>query len=300
MSSFWSGFVIVLAVANTLGCVWLIYWASKKRGDEAKTGDVTGHTWDDNLQEFNNPLPRWWLYLFYITIVFSLIYFALYPAIGNIKGYFNWSSEDQYNKEIEAANAKYGPLFAKYASQPIAELAKDTKATQIGQRLFINYCATCHGSDAKGASGFPNLADKDWLYSGTGEEIKKSILLGRTGVMPDFGKRLGDKSVEDLTHYVMSINASKSYASQVDQAKAQAGQALFATECAVCHQANATGNPLFGAPNLTDNIWLYGGSAGVIQKTIANGRMGQMPPHKEFLGEDKAHLLAAYIYSLSN
>jgi len=295
MSSFWSNYVVILTVLNVLGCLWLIKWASKKRKGEAKEGDVTGHVWDDNLEELNNPMPRWWLWLFYITIIFTLIYVLLYPAMGNMKGSFNWTQVGQYEEEVAMANKQYGPLFAKYAATPINELANDKRATEIGQRLFLNYCATCHGSNAKGASGFPNLTDNDWLYGGTPAAIKTSILSGRSGVMPAMGAALGgDAGVEEVTQYVLSLSGRKA-----DAAKAKAGKAKFAMMCAACHQASGKGNVALGAANLTDNIWLYGASTGAIKKTINNGRIGQMPAHKNFLGEDKVHLLAAYVYGLS-
>ncbi len=296
MSSFWSNYIIIITLLNIFGCLWLIKWASKKRAGEANEGDVTGHVWDENLEELNNPLPRWWLWLFYITIAFSLIYFFFYPGLGNVKGNFGWSQVDQYEQEVAQANKEYGPLFAKYAATPITELAKDKKANEIGQRLFLTYCSTCHGSDAKGARGFPNLTDKDWLYGGSPEAIKTTIMNGRNGMMPAMGAALGgDKGIDEVANYVMSLSGRK-----VDESKAAAGKARFEMMCAACHLASGKGNQALGAANLTDNIWLYGGSAGVIKQTITNGRSGKMPAHKNFLGEDKSHLLAAYIYSLSN
>ena len=295
MSSFWSNYVIFLTVLNVVGCLWLIKWASKKRQGEAKEGDVTGHVWDDNLEELNNPMPRWWLWMFYISIIFSVIYVYLYPGLGNMKGLFEWTQVSQYQEEVAQANKEYGPLFAKYAATPIEDLSKNKKANAIGQRLFLNYCSTCHGSDAKGAKGFPNLADNDWLYGGSPSAIKSSILDGRTGVMPGMGAALGgEKGVDEVANYVMSLSGRK-----VDQAKATAGKAKFTMMCAACHAASGKGNQALGAADLTDNIWLYGASAGLIKKTISEGRTGQMPAHKNFLGEDKSHLLAAYVYSLS-
>jgi len=295
MSSFWSNYIIILTTLNVVGCLWLIRWASKKRPGDVKEGEVMGHVWDDNLAELNNPMPRWWLWMFYISIIFAVGYTFLYPALGNIKGSLNWSQTAQYDEEIAQANKKYGPLFAKYAATPIADLAKDQKANAMGQRLFLTYCSTCHGSDAKGARGFPNLTDKDWLYGDAPEVIKTSILNGRGGVMPAMGAALGGaKGVDEVANYVMSLSGRK-----VDAVKAKAGKAKFATMCAACHQASGKGNMAIGSANLTDNIWLYGGSAGVIKQTITNGRNGHMPAHKNFLGEDKVHLLAAYVYSLS-
>ena len=295
MSSFWSNYIIILTSLNIVGCFWLIKWASKKREGEAKEGEVTGHVWDGTLEELNNPMPKWWLWMFYISLVFSIIYLWLYPGMGNVKGAFNWSQTSQYEQEMIEAEKKYGPLFAKYAATPITDLARDKKANAIGQRLFLTYCSTCHGSDAKGARGFPNLADNDWLYGGTPASIKTSILNGRSGMMPAMGAALGgEDGIDEVASYVQSLSGRKT-----DAAKTTAGKAKFEMMCAACHQATGKGNVALGAANLTDNVWLYGGSAGAIKQTIRDGRNGKMPAHKNFLGEDKSHLLAAYIYSLS-
>lgn len=294
-SDFWSWWIIGLTLANILGCWWLITWSSKKRPGEAAVGDVTGHKWDENLEEYNNPLPRWWLWLFYITMVFGLGYLVLYPGLGKIPGVLGWTEQQQYEQEMAAANETYGPLFAKYASIPVAELSKDPGAVKIGQRLFVNYCASCHGSDAGGGPGFPNLSDNDWLYGGSAEAIETSILDGRSGAMPAWAAVLQDQGVDEVVAYVQQLAGR-----DVDATKAAAGQTHFATYCAACHGADGTGNQALGAPNLTDDVWLYGGSAGAIRYTIVNGRNGRMPAHRDFLGEDKVHLLAAYIYGLSN
>jgi cytochrome c oxidase cbb3-type subunit 3 len=294
MSNFWSWYVAIITLANILACYWLIKWASKKREGEAELGDVTGHKWDENLEEYNNPLPRWWLWMFYITIIFGLVYLVLYPGLGNYPGQLGWTSRGQYEKEIEQARLKYDPIFAAFAKQDIATLAKDPKAIKIGQRLFLNYCATCHGSDASGARGFPNLTDKDWLYGGSPDNIKTSIMEGRNGIMPPWEAALGEQGIEEVTHYVLSLGGR-----QHDAAKAAAGKTRFETMCAACHGPDGKGNTTIGAPNLTDNIWLYGGSPGVIKMSIAKGRQGHMPAHRDFLGENKVHVLAAYIYSLS-
>ena len=294
-SDFWSWWVIVLTVGNILGCWWLIVWTMKKRAGESATGDVTHHTWDENLQEYNNPLPRWWLWLFYITLVFGVIYLVLYPGLGKFRGVLGWTAEQHYEKEMAAAQEKYGPIFANYAEQKIPALAANDEAVETGRRLFLNYCATCHGSDARGITGFPNLADDDWLYGGDPASIKTSILDGRQGMMPGWQSSLGDEGVKQVTEYVMKISGR-----QVDEGLAQKGQQKYQQMCVACHGADGKGNQALGAPNLTDDTWLYGGSPGAIRESIARGRQGNMPAHREFLGEDKVHLLAAYVYSLSN
>ncbi|MFN2309851.1 MAG: cytochrome-c oxidase, cbb3-type subunit III [Gammaproteobacteria bacterium] len=293
-SEFWTWWVILLTVGNILACWWLIAWASKKHAGDPASGAPTGHTWDENLVELNNPMPRWWLWLFHATLVFGLVYLVLYPGLGKFAGAWGWTQEQQYAQEMQQAADKFDPIFADYAQKDIAQLAQDPQALKVGQRLFLNYCATCHGSDAHGNPGFPNLADQDWLYGGDPEAIKASILDGRQGMMPAWQDALGDAGVEEVTAHVLQLNGR-----EADPAKAAAGQARFEMMCAACHGADGTGNTALGGPNLTNNVWLYGGSPGVIRQSIARGRTGVMPAHREFLGEHKVHLLTAYVYSLS-
>ena len=295
MSDFWSWYVAIITVANILACYWLIKWASKTHANEAAQGDVTGHKWDDDLEEYNNPLPRWWLWLFYFTIVFALVYLVLYPGLGNYKGTLNWTQTGQYDDEIKHANETYDPIFAEFAKQDIPTLAKNENATKVGQRLFLNYCATCHASDAGGARGFPNLTDNDWLWGGDATSIKNTILDGKIGAMPPWEAALGEQGVKDVTQYVISLSGRKH-----DAAMATAGKTKFDMMCFACHGADGKGSTISSAPDLTDNIWLYGGSAGVIAQSIAKGRTGVMPAHRDFLGENKVHVLSAYIYSLRN
>ena len=293
-SSFWNWFIIIPTVGGIIACFLLIRWLSTaiKPEDEGKEMD---HRWDDDLVELNNPLPRWWLNMFYITLYFSIGYLALYPGLGTFKGFLGWTSTGQYEREIDIADAKYGPLFKKFREMPIVAVAADPEARRMGERLFVNYCATCHGSDARGARGFPNLRDNDWLYGGGPDVIQQTILDGRNGVMPAWADALGgDAGVADVTEFVFSLSGR-----DVDQAAAARGGEKYQMLCVACHGADGTGNQALGAPNLTDSIWLYGGSSKQVMETIANGRVGVMPPHRDFLGEDKVHLLAAYVYSLS-
>jgi cytochrome c oxidase cbb3-type subunit 3 len=294
MSNFFNWWVIGITLVNIFACYWLIKWTMKKRPEESAEGQSTGHTWD-GLQELNNPLPRWWLWLFYITIIFGLSYLVVFPGLGNFKGLGNWSSTGQYEQEVADADAKYKPIFAAFSATSIPELARDANALKAGERLFSNYCAQCHGSDAQGTTGFPNLSDSDWLWGGEPEMIKTSIMNGRNGNMPPMGAALGDQGVADVVNYVQSLSGR-----DVDAASAEAGKAKFEMLCAACHGVDGKGNNMLGAPNLTDNIWLHGGSAGRIRTTIINGLVNKMPAHDKFLGNDKSHLLAAYIYSLSN
>jgi cytochrome c oxidase cbb3-type subunit 3 len=264
---------------------------SERRVTEA---DTTGHVWDEDLSEYNNPLPRWWAWLFYITIFFSLGYLVLYPGLGIWGGSLGWTQLTQLEEENARAQAAYGPLYDRYGAQEVAEVAKIPAALAIGQKLFLNHCAQCHASDAGGSRGFPSLADRDWLWGGTPETIKTSIAEGRTGVMPPFGPALGEQGVKDAAHYVMSLSGSAH-----DSIRAARGKEKFAQLCAVCHGADGKGNPQLGAPNLTDGVWLHGSGEAAIAETITRGRSNQMPAHKELLTPAKIHLLAAYVYSLS-
>jgi cytochrome c oxidase cbb3-type subunit 3 len=293
-SSFWNWFIIVPTVAGIIGCFLLVRWLSTdiKPDDLAKS---MGHVWDEDLEELNNPLPRWWLNMFYLTLFFGIGYLVLYPGLGTWAGMLGWTSHGQYEQEIDLADAKYGPLFSRYESMDIVAVADDPDARRMGERLFVNYCASCHGSDARGARGFPNLRDNDWLYGGAPETIEQTIMNGRNGVMPAWESALGGEAgVSDVTEYVIGLSGRN-----VDTVAAARGGEKFAMLCAACHGADGTGNQALGAPNLTDNIWLYGGSEARVYETIAKGRNGMMPAHADFLGKDKVHLLAAYVYSLS-
>ena len=294
MSSGWNWFVIIVVLANILGCWWLLVWAAKKRPEEAKEGDVTGHKWDGDLEEFNNPLPRWWLIMFYLTIFFALGYLALYPGLGNFKGYLGWTEVSQYDDEAKAVHAAQAALFAPLANLSPEELVKNDQALLTGGRLFAANCAVCHGSDARGARGFPNLTDNDWLYSGDYNSLVATITNGRTGVMPAWQAALQDAGVNEVTAYVQQLAGQ-----ETDSQLAAKGQARFNTFCVACHGPEGKGNPALGAPNLTDDIWLYGGSSASIAHTVAKGRMGKMPAQKEFLTEERIRLIAAYVSSLS-
>lgn len=322
MSTFLSIYVSIISLGVIFGLTGLLIWCLKdKMGIEE--GASTGHTFD-GISEMNNPPPKWWSYLFFIMVVFSLVYLVLYPGLGNYKGLLGWSSSNQtirsldesqaateaareagqlvqYDREMVKADEVFGARFKELAYEAdgqsyraIADIALDEKATKVGQRLFLQNCAQCHGSDARGARGFPNLSDADWLYGGTPEQIKTTIMHGRQGAMPAWGDSLGEQGVQEVTSYVLSLSGRK-----VDEVEAQKGQARFAV-CAACHGMDGKGNTAMGAPNLTDGIWLYGGSRGAVEETIRHGRGGVMPAWDNILGEDKVHLLASYVYSLSN
>jgi cytochrome c oxidase cbb3-type subunit 3 len=294
VDGFWGLYVAGITLVSIIGCAVLLSMQHSKRVPGA-TVETTGHEWDEDLAEFNNPLPKWWMWLFWITIVFSLVYLALYPGFGTYKGILGWSSTGEYDAEQTAAEAQYGPIFKKYATMEIEAIAKDPQGRAMGERLFLTYCAQCHGSDARGAKGFPNLADKDWLYGGEPNAILASIMEGRNGVMPAMGAALGGPDgVKEVANYVLSLSGSTH-----DAKLAEAGKAKFAA-CAACHGPEARGNPQLGAPNLTDKIWLHGGSLATISETITNGRNNIMPAHKEFLGAERSRVLAAYVWGLSS
>jgi cytochrome c oxidase cbb3-type subunit 3 len=295
MNSSASLFVVIATLVNILACVWLMWWTAKRRDVGAsKPGEKTGHVWDGDLEEYNNPLPRWWLGLFIITIVFGLVYLVLYPGLGNFAGTMGWTQIEQHAVETTEAQTKLERHLAGLTDSSIEELAVSDKAMSTARNLFGLYCSTCHGSDARGAKGFPNLTDGDWLWGGSPETILQTISQGRIGVMPAWGPALGDQGVKEVTAYVLSLSG-KSTAPEL----VAAGQARFSTMCSACHGVDGKGNQSLGAPNLTDDIWLYGGSPETVSETIANGRGNQMPAHAELLGPMKSKLLAAYIYSLS-
>ncbi len=294
MSTFWSIVVDIVIVLNIIGCYLLIRWVAKPTTGEAKKGEPTGHVWDDDLTELNNPMPRWWLYMFYISIIFALGYIALYPTLNNYSGLLGWTSTKEYQQEVAKADEKYGPIFSQFSKTPLEELSKDEHAQKVGQRLFVTYCAQCHASDAGGSRGFPNLTDNDWIWGGKASDIKNSIMNGRNATMPAWGSVLKPEQISHVTDYVLSLSGRAHKATDATR-----GKAVFNSYCAACHTADATGNQAMGAPNLADKVWLYGASRNKIIESITNGRSGKMPPHKAFLGEDKVHVLAAYVYGLS-
>lgn len=293
MSNFWSNYIIAIVALNIFGCAWLLMWTRKMDLTNMPEDGTTGHEYD-GIREYNNPLPRWWLMLFWITIAFSIIYLFLYPGLGKFQGYLGWTSVGEHAQADKQYNEQYGKLYAGYAKVPMTELVKDERAMKIGARLFANNCSACHGTNARGAVGFPNLTDSDWLYGGTPEHIYESILNGRNAGMPAWIGTLGEDGIEQVANYVLSLSGRKA-----DAKLAAIGQEKFAV-CAACHGADGKGNQMIGAPNLTDNIWLYGGSLAAVKKTLTEGRAGKMPAQNEILGAERVHLLSAYVYSLSN
>ncbi|HEY0340140.1 MAG TPA: cytochrome-c oxidase, cbb3-type subunit III, partial [Steroidobacteraceae bacterium] len=262
--------------------------------ETAGTTETTGHVWDEDLRELNNPLPRWWLWLFVLTVVFGLGYLVVYPGLGNYGGTAGWTSQKQFQDQSASAERVLARTLAPFEHQSVTALAINADAVRVGRNLFMNNCATCHGSDAHGAPGFPNLTDKDWLWGGKPDDIVATIAHGRTSAMPAWYDVLGgDTGVEDVLAYVMSLSGRHVPAGDVEN-----GRAKFAAICTACHGPDGRGNQMLGAPNLTDQIWLNGGALTTVRETIAHGRQAQMPAQLERLGETRVRLLAAYVISL--
>ncbi|MBS0394877.1 MAG: cytochrome-c oxidase, cbb3-type subunit III [Proteobacteria bacterium] len=296
MSGFWNWWIIVLVAGNIAGALWLLLSTTRaKPGDQKAGADTTGHVWDGDLREYNNPLPRWWLWLFYITVAIAVLYLVLYPGFGNFAGTLGWSQTSQWKAQSDDANALAARELGKYAGKSVEELAKDPGAIKVAKNLFANNCAMCHGSDARGAKGFPNLTSPNLSWGRTPEAIVATIGGGRDGVMPAWGAVLGADGVESVANYVMTLSGRAA----PQPALTTAGKEKFETVCAACHGPDGKGNPLLGAPNLTDEYWIYGGSLDTIKETVTNGRTNKMPAHLELLGELKVKLLAGYIYSLA-
>ncbi len=294
-SGFWSWFITLVVLGGIAALFWLNRWMATPPRKSEETKQTTGHVWDDDLREYNNPLPRWWLNLFYLTLVFGLAYLLLYPGLGTFAGLLSWSSSGQYEDELKEADKNFGELYERYAREDLKKLAANPDAVKTGERLFVSYCTGCHGSDARGAPGFPNLRDTDWLWGGDPQTIEKTILDGRSGAMPAWGAVLGREGTFNVSEYVLSLSGKR----VINENAAVAGKEKFQQLCVACHGPEGKGNSALGAPNLTDDVWLYGGSQKTVMETIEKGRNGRMPVHREFLGEAKAHLLAAYVYSLS-
>ncbi|MCF1459327.1 MAG: cytochrome-c oxidase, cbb3-type subunit III [Shewanella sp.] len=317
MSSFWSIWITVLTLLVITGCLVLLVICSRNT-TSVKEGDSMGHSFD-GIEELNNPLPKWWSYMFYLTFVAGITYLILFPGLGNYKGLLGWTSSNQgiqtiaeskqatadaqsqgqwvqYDQEVNQANERFGPIFDAFAKKPLEELVNDPEALKVGGRLFLQNCAQCHGSDARGGKGFPNLTDNAWQWGGQLAEIKTTIMNGRHGMMPPKGGLpIEDSEINGLAEYIVSLSGRDH-----DTALAAKGQASFMKGCFACHGMDAKGNKMIGAPDLTDADWLYGGSRMAIAESIQLGRSGVMPAWKDILGEDKVHVITAYVYSLSH
>jgi len=295
-SSAWSNYIALVSLVGIVWCIWLLFSQRKAKVLHTADGAVadTGHVWDGDLRELNNPLPRWWMWMFLLSCIFALVYLVLYPGLGSYPGILGYSTDGALMSSMTNANNELKPVYAKYVKMDIEQVAADPKAREMGQRLFLNSCAQCHGSDAGGSKGFPNLTDGDWLYGGSPENIRAAIVNGRVGVMPPF-PQLDDKQIADVTNYVRSLSRLPA-----DDLKVARGAEVFKANCVACHGADGKGNIVLGAPNLADKTWLYGSSEAVVIETLTKGRMAMMPAQDRVLSSEKIHLLTAYVWGLSN
>jgi cytochrome c oxidase cbb3-type subunit 3 len=293
-SNFWSIYVSAITVVSILACALLLWFSGKAKAMTAND-NTTGHVWDGDLREMNNPLPRWWVWLFVITIVFGFVYLALYPGLGTYAGKLGWTSAGQHKDEMAKGDAAVAPLYAKFAAMKVEDVSRDPQAKAIGERLFMNNCSQCHGSDAHGGKGFPNLTDNDWLHGGTPEKIVETLTKGRIGQMPPMAAAIGTSDdVKNVANYVLSLSKAPH-----DSVRAELGKSKFVA-CAACHGMDGKGNQALGAPNLTDDIWLHGYGENAVIAMINNGKVNQMPAQADKLSEAQIHVLASYVWGLSN
>ncbi len=296
MPAFWSWFVAGGTVLFIIWCIWLISWSAKQGPQHKADSELVGHKWDGDLEEWNNPTPRWWLYLYFITVFFAIGYMIAFPGLGAFDGVLGWSSNQQWQDEMADATARYEPIYERFAGMEFEALAAHPEANDLGASLYASYCTTCHGSDARGAKGYPNLTDRAWIWGNSEQQIFDSIYNGRVAVMPAVPAAFasGEEDLRNLTRYVRSLSGLV----EADQA-ALAKEAVFTSYCASCHGADGAGNPMLGAPSLTDDVWLYGSDEDDVYTSLAEGRNGIMPAHSQMLGENRTKILAAYVYSLS-
>lgn len=295
MSAGWSWYVIAIVVLNIAGCAWLLWWTARRRpGDPAP--DETNHVWDEDLTEYNKPLPRWWINMFYLTIIYSIGYLIWYPGLGAFQGISKWTSSGEHDADAASTRAVLDAKLARFEGLGIDEIARDDEGLRLGRTIFANTCATCHGSDARGARGFPNLVDDYWQWGGSPDQILYSVMHGRQAVMPPFGGVVGgEQGAGEVAVYVQSLSGQR-----VDPVLAAAGKAKFDMVCTACHGADGSGNPMLGAPDLTNDVWLYGGEFDVLRKAVLEGHNGMMPAHEPIIGEMRSRLVAAWVWAQSN
>ncbi len=293
-SNFWSVFIAAISVVSIAACL-LLLWVTARKKVAFQADNTTGHVWDEDLREMNNPLPLWWVGLFILTVLFGVGYLVAYPGLGDYAGELGWSQQGAYEAEVAQANQALAPLYADFAATPPEKLAGNAQAMAVGERLFMNNCAQCHGSDARGSKGFPNLADTDWLHGGSTDTIKETVTHGRIGQMPPMAAAVGSPDdVKNVANYVLSLSGSPH-----DSVRAGLGKSKFAV-CAACHGVGGKGNQALGAPNLSDDIWLHGWGEAAIIAMVNNGKTNQMPAQAGKLTEAQIHVLTAYVWGLSN
>jgi len=292
MSNAWSWYLIIGTMVTLVACFWLVAWTNRQRASDEEIAEAESHVWDEDIRELNNPLPMWWLWLFVLTVVWSIGYLIYYPGLGNYEGLSNWSQEQQWADEVAAAEAEYGPIFARYGAMEVPDLVSDQAALNIGFSLYQNYCAQCHGSTAQGGRGFPDLTDNEWLYGGDPAAIEFSIVQGRTGIMPPLNAVFGsEEAIDEMVRYTQNMVEGMDTSSPA--------HTQYMQLCVACHSPTGEGMSALGAPSLVDDVWLYGSSPTEIRKSIVEGRTGAMPAHGRLIGPDRARILAAYVYSLS-
>jgi cytochrome c oxidase cbb3-type subunit 3 len=290
----WSLYVAAATLASILACL-LLLWITARKKVAATADNTTGHVWDEDLTEMNNPMPRWWMWLFVATIVFSLLYLVAYPGLGSYPGQYGWTTQGEYEAEVDEARQQLAPLYAQFTARKAEDVAGDPAAMAIGERLYMNNCAQCHGSDARGSKGFPDLTDVDWLHGGSTAKIAETITQGRLGAMPPMAAAVGTpEDVRNVAHYVLSLSNAPH-----DSVRAQLGKFKFGA-CAACHGANGKGNTALGAPDLTDDVWLHGWGEQAIVNIVTQGRTSAMPAQAGKLTEAQIHVLSAYVWGLSN
>lgn len=294
-NGFWGYYIAIIAVSGIVWCLWLLF-SQRKWLINKKPGVVedTGHVWDGDLRELNNPVPRWWTFMYIIMCVVGLGYLVLYPGLGAYQGVLGYTTAVEVKDDQSKLNEEVKPVYARFAAMDIPTIAADPDARVIGQRLFLNNCAQCHGSDARGAASFPNLAQGDSMYGRTPEALHTSIAKGRNGVMPPMRANINPKSAGEIAQYVRSMSGLAH-----DQIRVIPGKREYLNNCAACHGVDGKGNKALGAPNLTDEVWLYGSSEATIMDTILNGRNNRMPAQEHVLTPEQIRLLSAWVWGLS-
>ncbi|HJH23865.1 MAG TPA: cytochrome-c oxidase, cbb3-type subunit III [Paenalcaligenes hominis] len=290
----WSIWITAIALGGVVFCLFVLISQLKGQPKKGEVISDTGHSWD-GITEYDTPLPRWWVSMYLILSAIALAYMFLYPALGSFDGFLGTNQAKEVRLAQEEIEARVQPVFQKYAEMPITDIAKDDEARAIGQRLFLNNCAQCHGSDAQGSPSFPNLSDDSWLWGGEPEQILHTITNGRRGIMPAHNAMMTPAQASEIAQYVRSLSNLAH-----DQTRVVPGKKLYDQFCVACHGAEGKGNQMLGAPNLTDSAWLYGSSEDTIVYGILNGRDNQMPAQKDHLSQEQIRLLAGWVWGLSN
>ena len=285
-TDFWAGWIVVLTLASLAGLAWLVF--SIYFGPRVEHEKAEGPVWDSNLREGSHPAPMWWFWLMLALLVLSVIYLMLYPGLGSYQGALRWSQGGRLNESLEQYQDEFGGIRALVAEAQVATLQADPAMMASAQRVFDRNCAVCHGYDAAGQAGyFPNLIDDEWQWGSSEMQIEQSIRDGRIAVMVGWEAVLGRDGVERVVDYLGVLGS--------DAATGHAGQTQYNQFCVACHGVDGTGNAALGAPNLVDDVWLYGNSREALVHSIAVGRNGVMPAFGERLDDTQIKLLIALL-----